>query len=147
MYGPGWCRRTRRRARRRHARSRPASRSPTMTTQPAASPIPPRSGAKQRRTIAGGAIGTLMEYFDYYLYGLAAAAVFPQVFFSGDSPLVAQLSSFASFAVGFLFRPLGGIVFGAIVDRLGRNVTLLVNVIGMGVSTVSFCLISTYVSL
>jgi MHS family shikimate/dehydroshikimate transporter-like MFS transporter len=98
-------------------------------------------GTTQRRTIAGGAIGTLMEYFDYYLYGLAAATVFPQVFFSGDSPLVAQLSSFASFAVGFLFRPLGGIVFGAIGDRLGRKVTLLITVIGMGLSTAAIGLI------
>ncbi|UEJ81871.1 MHS family MFS transporter [Brachybacterium halotolerans subsp. kimchii] len=89
----------------------------------------------QARTIAGGAVGTLMEYFDYYLYGLAAAAVFPQVFFSGNDPFVAQLESFATFAVGFLFRPLGGVVFGYIGDRMGRKVTLLVTVIGMGLST------------
>ena len=104
-------------------------------------------GRAQRRTIAGGAIGTLMEYFDYYLYGLAAAAVFPQVFFSGDSPLVAQLASFGSFAVGFLFRPLGGIVFGAIGDRLGRKVTLLVTVIGMGLSTAAIGLIPSDASI
>lgn len=97
--------------------------------------------ATQRRTIAGGAIGTLMEYFDYYLYGLAAATVFPQVFFSGDDPFVAQLESFGSFAVGFLFRPLGGVVFGYIGDRLGRKVTLLVTVIGMGLSTAAIGLI------
>jgi len=48
--------------------------------------------AKQRKMIAGGAIGTLMEYYDYYLYGLASAAVFPAVFFAGDDPVVAQLS-------------------------------------------------------
>lgn len=98
-------------------------------------------GSAQKRTIAGGAIGTLMEYFDYYLYGLAAATVFPHVFFSGESALVAQLSSFASFAVGFLFRPLGGLVFGAIGDRMGRKVTLLVTVIGMGLSTAAIGLI------
>jgi len=104
-------------------------------------------GRAQRRTIAGGAIGTLMEYFDYYLYGLAAAAVFPHVFFSGDSPLVAQLASFGSFAVGFLFRPLGGIVFGAIGDRMGRKVTLLVTVIGMGLSTAAIGLIPSDASI
>jgi MHS family shikimate/dehydroshikimate transporter-like MFS transporter len=98
-------------------------------------PADRRPRATQRRTIAGGAIGTLMEYFDYYLYGLAAAAVFPQVFFSGDDPFVAQLESFGSFAVGFLFRPLGGFVFGYIGDRLGRRITLLITVIGMGLST------------
>src|SRR5690606_4598375 len=102
------------------------------TAAPAA---PKQLGSAQKRTIAGGAIGTLMEYFDYYLYGLAAATVFPHVFFSGESALVAQLSSFASFAVGFLFRPLGGLVFGAIGGRVGRKVTLLATVIGMGLST------------
>lgn len=107
----------------------------------------PGPGRAQRRTIAGGAIGTLMEYFDYYLYGLAAAAVFPHVFFSGDSPLVAQLASFGSFAVGFLFRPLGGIVFGAIGDRMGRKVTLLVTVIGMGLSTAAIGLIPSDASI
>jgi len=111
------------------------------TTQTDADTSSPPLGAKQKRTIAGGAVGTLMEYFDYYLYGLAAATVFPHVFFSGDSALVAQLSSFASFAVGFLFRPLGGLVFGAIGDRLGRKVTLLVTVIGMGLSTAAIGLI------
>lgn len=114
---------------------------------------PPRSGATrtrtagqpltktQRRAIAGGSIGTLMEYFDYYLYGLAAAAVFPAVFFSANDPFIAQLSSFATFAVGFLFRPLGGIVFGYIGDRMGRKITLLITVIGMGLTTAAIGLI------
>ncbi|WP_430296882.1 MFS transporter [Sinomonas sp. B1-1] len=90
--------------------------------------------AKRRRTVAGGAIGTLMEYFDYYLYGLASATVFPAVFFPGDDPVVGTLSSFASFAVGFLLRPIGGLVFGHIGDRMGRKTTLMITVIGMGIS-------------
>ncbi|WP_203137099.1 MFS transporter [Microbacterium sp. JZ31] len=95
----------------------------------------------QKRTIAGGSIGTLMEYFDYYLYGLASATVFPAVFFSQEDPFVAQLSSFATFAVGFILRPVGGLVFGHIGDRLGRKVTLLVTVIGMGITTAAIGLI------
>ncbi|QIK71846.1 MHS family MFS transporter [Propioniciclava coleopterorum] len=95
----------------------------------------------QKRTIAGGSIGTLMEYFDYYLYGLAAATVFPKVFFSADDPFIAQLSSFATFAVGFFLRPVGGIVFGHMGDRMGRKVTLLVTVIGMGLTTAAIGLI------
>lgn len=91
--------------------------------------------AKQRRTIVGGAVGTLMEYFDYYLYGLASATVFPTVFFSGDNPSVGTLSSFASFAVGFLLRPIGGLIFGHVGDRLGRKTALMITVIGMGIST------------
>lgn len=95
----------------------------------------------QRRTIAGGAIGTLMEYFDYYLYGLAAATVFPTVFFSHGSSSVGTLSSFATFAVGFLLRPIGGLVFGHLGDRMGRRVPLTITVIGMGVSTAAIGLI------
>lgn len=96
---------------------------------------------KQRRTIAGGAIGTLMEYFDYYLYGLASATVFPAVFFPDDNAVVGTLSSFASFAFGFLLRPVGGLVFGHIGDRVGRKTTLMITVIGMGISTAAIGLI------
>lgn len=101
---------------------------------------PPLSGV-QKRTIAGGAIGTLMEYYDYYLYGLASAAVFPAVFFTGEDPIVAQLSSFATFAVGFFLRPIGGLVFGPIGDRVGRKTALLITVVGMGLATAGIGLI------
>ena len=84
---------------------------------------------------AGASIGTLIEYYDYYLFGLAAAVVFPTVFFPSDNPVAASLSSFATFAVGFLLRPVGGLVFGHIGDRLGRKTTLLITVIGMGAAT------------
>lgn len=95
----------------------------------------------QRKMVAGGAIGTLMEYYDYYLYGLGSAAVFPVVFFSGDDPLVAQLASFATFAVGFFLRPVGGIIWGIVGDRAGRRVVLLVTVVGMGIATAGIGLI------
>lgn len=88
-----------------------------------------------RKMVAGGAIGTGIEYYDYYLYGLGAAAIFPRVFFPMDNPVIASLASFASFAVGFLLRPLGGVVFGHIGDRFGRKTTLMITVIGMGLST------------
>src|SRR5438309_11877419 len=63
--------------------------------------------AARSRAAFGASVGTLIEYYDYYLYGLAAATVFPKVFFPSDSVTVAQLSSFASFAIGFLLRPIG----------------------------------------
>ena len=96
---------------------------------------------KQRRMIAGGSIGTLMEYYDYYLYGLASAAVFPAVFFSSDDPILAQLSSFATFAVGFLLRPVGGIIWGIVGDRVGRKAVLMITVVGMGLATTGIGLI------
>lgn len=103
--------------------------------------VTPPLTKKQKRTIAGGAIGTLMEYYDYYLYGLAAAAVFPVVFFAGGDPIIAQMQSFATFAVGFFLRPVGGLVFGHVGDRMGRKVTLMVTVVGMGIATAGIGLI------
>ncbi|HWT34200.1 MAG TPA: MFS transporter [Microbacterium sp.] len=103
---------------------------------------PPRGlSAKQRKMVAGGAIGTLMEYYDYYLYGLASAAVFPAVFFSADDPIVAQLSSFATFAVGFFLRPVGGVIWGIVGDRVGRKTVLMITVVGMGLATTGIGLI------
>ncbi len=96
---------------------------------------------KQRKTVAGGAIGTLIEYYDYYLYGLASAAVFPAVFFSSNDPVVAQLASFATFAVGFFLRPIGGIIWGIVGDRVGRKVVLMSTVVGMGLATTGIGLI------
>jgi MFS family permease len=96
---------------------------------------------KQRKTVAGGAIGTLIEYYDYYLYGLASAAVFPAVFFSSNDPVVAQLASFATFAVGFFLRPLGGIIWGMVGDRIGRKAVLMSTVVGMGLATTAIGLI------
>ncbi len=96
---------------------------------------------RQRKTVAGGAIGTLIEYYDYYLYGLASAAVFPAVFFSSNDPVIAQLASFATFAVGFFLRPVGGIIWGIVGDRVGRKVVLLSTVIGMGIATTGIGLI------
>jgi MFS family permease len=103
--------------------------------------VTPGLSRKQRKTIAGGAIGTLIEYYDYYLYGLASAAVFPAVFFSSNDPVVAQLASFATFAVGFFLRPLGGIIWGMVGDRVGRKAVLMSTVVGMGLATTAIGLI------
>lgn len=103
--------------------------------------------AARKRAAFGASIGTLIEYYDYYLYGLAAATVFPKIFFPNDSATVAQLSSFASFAVGFLLRPIGGIVFGHIGDRAGRKAALMITVIGMGLATTAIGLIPSAASL
>lgn len=99
--------------------------------------IPP----SRRRMVAGGSIGTLMEYYDYYLYGLGSAAVFPTVFFPSGSATTGTLESFATFAVGFLLRPIGGVVFGDIGDRLGRKTALMITVVGMGLATTAIGLI------
>jgi MFS transporter, MHS family, shikimate and dehydroshikimate transport protein len=95
----------------------------------------------RRRAAFGASVGTLIEYYDYYLYGLAAATVFPKVFFPAEDVTMAQLASFASFAVGFLLRPIGGIIFGHIGDHAGRKAALMITVIGMGLATAAIGLI------
>ena len=66
-------------------------------------------------------VGTTIEWYDFYIYGTASALVFGPLFFSNAEPAVATLLSFATFAVGFLTRPLGGVVFGHLGDRIGRK--------------------------
>ena len=98
---------------------------------------------KHARLIAAGSIGTLIEYYDYYLYGLAAAAIFPTLFFATHDATVSTLASFATFAFGFLLRPIGGLIFGHIGDRYGRRTTLLITVIGMGIATTAIGFLPT----
>lgn len=83
-----------------------------------------------RRVVISAWIGNSIEYYDFLLYGLASALVFGPLFFPGASPLTATLSSFASFGVGFISRPLGALFFGNRGDTLGRKNTLLITLGG-----------------
>lgn len=86
-----------------------------------------------------------VEWYDFFVYGTAAALVFPRLFFSPElSPLVAQLAAFSTFAVGFIARPLGGVVFGHFGDLHGRKKALVVALMTMGVSTLLVGLLPTY---
>jgi MHS family shikimate/dehydroshikimate transporter-like MFS transporter len=89
----------------------------------------------RRKAALAASVGTLLEYYDYYLFGLSAAVVFPKLFFPDSSPLAGQLYSFAAFAVGFILRPIGGIVLGHVADRVGRQKALVLTIMMMGVST------------
>ncbi|WP_394162920.1 MFS transporter [Galactobacter valiniphilus] len=100
--------------------------------RPEAAATPRKSS---RRAATASLVGTTIEYYDFMLYGLTAALVFPRVFFPEQSPLVGALLSFATFGIGFLARPLGGIVFGHFGDRVGRKKMLIITLIGMGVCT------------
>ena len=88
------------------------------------------------RVAVASFIGTTVEFYDFLIYGTAAALVFPKLFFPNASPASGILLSFATFGVGFFARPLGGIVFGHFGDRLGRKRMLVYSLVGMGVSTV-----------
>lgn len=103
------------------------------------------SGTSNARTVALGAFaGTALEWYDYYVYGSAAALVFSRQFFPVLSPLAGTLASFATFAVGFVARPVGAALFGHLGDRYGRRRMLLVTVVLIGVGTGCIGLLPTY---
>jgi metabolite-proton symporter len=89
-------------------------------------------------------IGTTVEYYDFFIYGTAAALVFPKLFFPNTSPLVGALLSFATLGVGFLARPVGGVVFGHFGDRVGRKKMLVISLVMMGVATTLMGLMPSY---
>ncbi|MFF7710759.1 MFS transporter [Pseudomonas sp. NPDC007930] len=89
-------------------------------------------------------IGTLMEYFDFFLFGTAAALIFNKVFFPTLDPLLGTLAAFGTFGAAFIARPLGGIVFGHFGDRLGRKTMLVLSLLMMGLATLSVGLMPTY---
>ena len=106
---------------------------------------PPVSEKNQlRQVIFASFIGTTIEWYDFFLYGTAAALVFNRLFFPTLDPLAGTLSAYGTFAVGFVARPLGGAVFGHYGDRLGRKMVLVWSLVIMGVSTALIGLIPTY---
>jgi metabolite-proton symporter len=88
-----------------------------------------------RKVAMASFIGTTIEWYDFFLYGTAAALVFDQLFFPDAEPLVGTLLAFSTYAVGFAARPLGGIVFGHFGDRIGRKSMLVMSLLIMGVAT------------
>lgn len=89
-------------------------------------------------------IGTTIEWYDFFLYGTAAALIFNQLFFPNVSPIIGTLSSFAAFGVGFAARPLGGLVFGHLGDKIGRKTMLVTTLLIMGIATTLIGLLPTY---
>jgi metabolite-proton symporter len=85
--------------------------------------------------IVASTVGTTIEWYDFFLYGTAAALVFPRVFFPTYDPFVGQILAFLTFTGGFVARPLGGLFFGYLGDRVGRKATLVATLLLMGVST------------
>ncbi|GAA1938589.1 MFS transporter [Agromyces allii] len=109
---------------------------------------PPGDGSsppgRARRAVAAASIGTALEWYDFFLYGTAAALVFPALFFPDEDPLTGVLLSFAVYATGFLARPLGGLVAGHLGDRYGRRTTLLGTLLVMGIATTLIGLLPTH---
>ncbi|TCJ30581.1 MFS transporter [Nocardioides jejuensis] len=112
---------------------------------------PPEVPAQRRASLpvvaASSLAGTAVEWYDFFLYGTAAALVFNTLFFPASDPLVGTVLAFATYAVGFLARPIGAVVLGHLGDRKGRRATLIASLLLMGVSTFLIALLPTYGSI
>jgi metabolite-proton symporter len=96
------------------------------------------------RAVVSSSVGTTIEWYDFFLYGVAAATVFPQKFFPSSDPFVATMLSFTTFFVGFAARPIGAAIFGHFGDRVGRKKLLVFTMIVMGASTMGVGMIPSY---
>ncbi len=97
-----------------------------------------------RRVVVASFIGTAIEWYDFFLYGTAAALVFNRLFFPNFDPIAGTMAAFATYAVGFFARPLGGVVFGHFGDRIGRKSMLVTTLMMMGLATFCVGLLPTY---
>ncbi|BCY12080.1 MFS transporter [Actinoplanes sp. L3-i22] len=99
------------------------------------------------KVVFASLVGTAVEWYDFFLYGSAAALVFGTLFFPKSDSVTGTLLAFGTYALGFLARPLGGVVFGHFGDRVGRKKMLVVSLMMMGVATVAIGLLPTYASI
>lgn len=92
----------------------------------------------------GSFIGTTIEWYDFYLYGTAAALVFPDLFFPSYSPLTGTLLALLTYSAGFIARPLGGVIMGHFGDRIGRKAMLVTSLMIMGLATTLIGVLPTF---
>ncbi len=111
--------------------------------------VPPEESGRTpiAKVVFASLVGTAVEWYDFFLYGSAAALVFGALFFPSSDPLTATLLAFGTYALGFAARPLGGVVFGHFGDRVGRKKMLVTALLLMGFATVAIGLLPTYASI
>lgn len=108
-------------------------------------PAQPGTGRRDLRTVLVSCVmGTTVEWYDFFLYGIAAGIIFNKQFFPSEDPTVGTLLAFATFAIGFVARPVGGLVFGHMGDRMGRKRTLVMTMLIMGIATFLIGCLPTY---
>src|SRR6478752_3705997 len=113
-------------------------------TPPESHKTSPHTVSQARRAVAGGWVGSALEYYDFFIYATAASLVFPQIFFPSGNPTVAIVASLATYGVGYIARPVGAFFLGHWGDTHGRKTVLLVCMFLMGVSTMLVGLLPTY---
>ena len=97
-----------------------------------------------RRATLASSVGSALEYYDFYIYGLASALIFGELFFKPLGPAGATIAALGTYAVGFAARPIGGLVFGAMGDKIGRKVVLIITIALMGGSSMLIGMLPTY---
>jgi MFS family permease len=100
-----------------------------------------------RRALIASTIGTLIEWYDFLLYGTVSALIFGKLYFPNSTPIIGVLQAFSIFFIGFVGRPIGAAIFGHWGDRIGRKATLIVTLLVTGISTVAVGLVPTYASI
>ncbi|MDP9848983.1 MFS transporter [Streptosporangium lutulentum] len=117
------------------------------STDPSSDPTAEKTRTPIGRIVAASLVGTTIEWYDFFLYGSAAALVFPALFFPASDPLTGTLLAFLTYAVGFVARPLGALVFGHYGDRLGRKKLLVISLLMMGGATFLIGCLPTHASI
>ncbi|QXI40000.1 MFS transporter [Pseudomonas xantholysinigenes] len=113
----------------------------------AASETPEQQRKRLRKVAAATIFGSMLEWYDFYLYATMAAIVFSKIFFDPSNPAVASLLAFSTFAIGFIARPFGGVLFGYLGDRFGRKHVLVITFCMMGLCTMLIGLIPGYATI
>ncbi|GAA4688966.1 MFS transporter [Pseudonocardia yuanmonensis] len=103
--------------------------------------------SQRRRAVVASTVGTTIEWYDFFLYGTAAALVFPRLFFPGEDPYVGILLAFGTQFAGFAARPIGAAIFGHYGDRIGRKSTLIITLLLMGIGTALIGVLPTYAAI
>ncbi|MDR5780601.1 MFS transporter [Caballeronia sp. LZ065] len=106
--------------------------------------LPRTDGKQMRKVVVASLIGATIEWYDFFLYGVVAGIVFNKLYFPTGDPLISTMLAYGTFAVGFLSRPLGGVIFGHFGDRIGRKSMLVMTLTIMGVATVLIGMVPTY---
>lgn len=114
---------------------------PTSEKTPAEQHVDP---VQLRRATLASSVGSALEYYDFYIYGLASALIFGKLFFAPLGPAGGTIAAFGTYAVGFAARPIGGIFFGRLGDRIGRKTILIITIALMGGSSMAIGLLPTY---
>src|SRR5260370_1083572 len=123
---------------------------PAPASQPTIDSLTPDAATRRQqmtRAVVASAVGTTIEWYDFFLYGVAAALVFPQKYFPQSDPFVGTLLSFSTYFVGFIARPIGAIIFGHFGDRIGRKASLIATLLLMGAATMGIGFIPDYATI